>query len=318
MPAKITRDVIESYLHCRYKGHLTLAGTRAEPSAYQALRLRGRRDVRGRAIAAIHTDHAPGEVVCDLDLSLAVLKRGAAHLLDVRAEDESVSLSFDGLRRVPGRSLLGDFHYAPVLYHESEKVGPVQRLLLAALGRVIGDLQGRQPDTAFVYRGRGDRPARVSLTVGLQEEAGRAWRDLREQQREASRPRLTLNDHCAECEFRDGCHQEATRTDDLSLLRGLREKDIQRFARKGILTVTQLAHTFRPRRQRRRSRDGGHDHNPALQALAIRDRKTYVFGSPRLPDASVRVYLDLEGKSGEGVCPTPKGVAGEEETKSHV
>ena len=93
-------------------------------------------------------------MACDLDLSLAVLKRGVIHLLDPRVEDESVSLSFDALRRVPGRSLLGDFHYAPILYHEVEKVGSVQRLLLAALGRVIGDLQGRQPDTAFVYRGR--------------------------------------------------------------------------------------------------------------------------------------------------------------------
>src|SRR4051812_10199961 len=180
MPAKITRDVIEAYLNCRYKGHLKLAGARGEPSAYQALRLRERLDVRRRAIAAIHADHAQEDVASDLNLSLAVLKRGVAHLLDARAEDESVSLSFDGLRRVPGRSLIGDFHYAPVLYHDAEKAGPVQRLLLAALGRIIGDLQGRQPDTGFVWRGRGCRPARVSLTVVLQDEAGRAWRDLRE------------------------------------------------------------------------------------------------------------------------------------------
>jgi predicted RecB family nuclease len=299
MPARITRDVIESYLNCRYKGYLTLAGASADPSEYQTLQLRCRLDVRSRAIAAIRADHAPGEVASDLDLSLAVLKRGMEYLIDVRAEDESVSLSFDGLRRVSGRSLLGDFHYAPVLYHEGEKVGSVQRLLLAALGRTIGDIQGRQPDTGFVYRGRSCCPVRVRLTVRLHEDAGRAWRDLREQQMEASRPRLTLNSHCAECQFRDECRQEAMRIDDLSLLRGLREKDIRRFARKGILTVTQLAHTFRPRRKRRQSRDGGHGHNPALQALAIRDRKTYVFGSPRLPDAPVRVYLDLEGKSGE-------------------
>jgi predicted RecB family nuclease len=296
MDPVITREVLEDHLSCRYKGHLRLTGVRADPSPYQSLRLRDRLGVRERAIAAIRGGVEPGQVASDLALSVAVLRRGAAHLLDVRAEDEGLSLSFDGLRRVSGRSLLGDFHYAPVLYHEGERVGPVQRLLLAVLARIVGDFQGRQPDAAFVYRGQADRPVRVGLTVRLQEEAGRAWRELRELQATGNQPRLVLNAHCPECQFRDGCRREAMKSDDLSLLRGLREKDIRRFARKGILTVTQLAHTFRPRRQRRRSRNGRHTHNPALQALAIRDRKTYVFGSPQLLDAPVRVYLDLEGK----------------------
>jgi predicted RecB family nuclease len=38
-----------------------------------------------------------------------------------------------------------------------------------------------------------------------------------------------------------------------------------------------------------------------LQALAIRDKKTYVLGSLQLPDAPARVYLDLEGKSEESL-----------------
>lgn len=299
MPTKITRDILESYFQCRYKANLRLNGVGGESSTYQALRLRDRLGVRDRAVAAIRSGSPPGEVASDVSLTLAVLRSGRAHLIDVRAEGEGTSLALDGLRRVPGRSRLGDFHYAPVLYHDAVRVGPVQRLLLAALGRVVGDLQGRQPDAGFVYRGRADRPLRVRLTTRLQEEAGRAWRDLREQQVTDGRPRLVLNAHCAECEYRAGCRREATAADDVSLLQGLKEKDIRRLARKGILTVTQLAHTFRPRRQRRRSRDGRPGHNPALQALAIRDRKTYVFGSPQLPDAPVRVYLDLEGKPEE-------------------
>lgn len=299
MPAKITREVIEAHLHCRYKGHLRLAGARAEPPAYQALKLRDRLRVRDRAAAAIRAGHGPDEVGSDLELSAAALKRGWAHLLDVRVEGDGVSLALDGLRRVPGRSALGDFHYAPVLYHEAGRVGPRQRLLAAVLARAVGDLRGRPPVAAFVYRAGGDRPARVGLTARVQEEAGRAWRDLGEQQAAGVPPRLVLNAHCAECEFRDGGRREAVAADDLSLIQGLGEKDVRRFARKGIPTVTQLAHTFRPRRQRRRSRDGRPGRNPALQALAIRDGRTYVFGTPQLPDAPVRVYLDLEGKPDE-------------------
>jgi hypothetical protein len=122
MPAKITRDVIESYLNCRYKGHLKLNGARAERTAYEALRMKDRSAVRSRAVAAINATHGSDSVASDLDLSLDSLKHGMTYLLDVRVEDEGVSLCFDGLKRVSGRSLLGDFHYVPVLYHETEKV----------------------------------------------------------------------------------------------------------------------------------------------------------------------------------------------------
>src|SRR5262249_46378300 len=33
----------------------------------------------------------------------------------------------------------------------------------------------------------------------------------------------------------------------------------------------------------------------ALQALAVRERKVYVLGTPELPDAETRIYFDVEG-----------------------
>jgi predicted RecB family nuclease len=74
-----------------------------------------------------------------------------------------------------------------------------------------------------------------------------------DQLREAEPPRLVLNNHCQVCEFRQRGHQQAAREDSRSLLRGLGEKEIKGYARKGILTLTQLAHTFRPRRRGKRA-----------------------------------------------------------------
>jgi hypothetical protein len=62
-----------------------------------------------------------------------------------------------------------------------------------------------------------------------------------------------------------------------------------------IFTVTQLAYTFRPRRQGKRAKRQGPPHHAALQALALRDAKTYILGKPDMPDRPTRVYLDLEG-----------------------
>jgi predicted RecB family nuclease len=103
------------------------------------------------------------------------------------------------------------------------------------------------------------------------------------------------NDHCQACEFRQRCREQGVKEDSLSLLRGIGEKEVRGLARKGVLTLTQLAHTFRPRRKGKRAVQKNHKRYHALQALAIRDRQIYVFGTPEVPKSPVRIYLDVEG-----------------------
>jgi hypothetical protein len=51
-----------------------------------------------------------------------VLRSGASYILDATLEDGLVSLYFDGLKRIPGPSDLGNFHYIPLLLYEGRKV----------------------------------------------------------------------------------------------------------------------------------------------------------------------------------------------------
>ncbi len=108
-------------------------------------------------------------------------------------------------------------------------------------------------------------------------------------------PDLVLNRHCAECEFRDRCRQKAIETDDLSLLAGMSAKERQKLRSKGIFTVTQLSYTFRPRRRPKRLRDKREKYHHALKALAIREKKIHIVGSPELKIEGTPVYLDVEG-----------------------
>ncbi|MBR0716912.1 TM0106 family RecB-like putative nuclease, partial [Bradyrhizobium liaoningense] len=91
------------------------------------------------------------------------------------------------------------------------------------------------------------------------------------------------------------CRREQFFSSLLSLLRGIGEKAIKRYARKGILTLTRLAHTFRPRRRGKRTDTPLTRRDHALHALAIRDRTIYVLGAPAVPTATVRIYVDMEG-----------------------
>ena len=123
MAAKITRDILESYLHCKYKGHLKLTGQQGIKCDYETLLTETRAEVRLAAIDKILARHPGEEIPRNIPLTTSALKQGASFLLDATLEDDLVSLDFDGLKKVDGPSKLGDFHYVPMLFHEGRE-GP--------------------------------------------------------------------------------------------------------------------------------------------------------------------------------------------------
>src|SRR6202023_1814804 len=113
-----------------------------------------------------------------------------------------------------------------------------QNLLLEVYGLLLSRLQGRMPGYGVVWHGKDCRATRVRLGTDPKK-AEKVLRDLQEM-RDAGPPRLLLNDHCQVCEFRQRCHAQAVQEDNISLLRSMGEKEVKNYAKKGILTVTQL------------------------------------------------------------------------------
>lgn len=297
MATKITRDILEAYLYCKTKAHLKLAGQRGTASAYESYLLDKRREGRQLLLDRVHSRReGQGEdVLRDVILTRSVLEQGAAFILDASAEDALSSFSFDALARCPGPSALGDFHYVPIIYHEGEKPRQEQRTLLAVLGHAIGEAQGRQPDFGIIYFGDRGRRTKVRLTQQLRDRAITVLRGIEDLRRDGKPPRLMLVSHCQVCEFRERCRRQAEEKDDLSLLGGMGEKEIRKLNRKGIFTITQLSCTFRFRKRGKRVKRQNHPHYFALQAAAIRDRKTYVLKAPSPTPRPVRIYFDVEG-----------------------
>ena len=294
MVTKITRDVLESYVHCRYKGHLKLAGEQGNASDYEVLQEEVHNRVRRAAEDKLVDRYKDGEILRGITLTRPLLKQGVPLLLDATIEDHTLAIRFDALQKAAGSSRLGDFHYIPVMFHEAERPHRQQKELLELYGVIIGDLQGRQPDNAILMHGPGCTVKRIRLTP-RGPGARRVLQEIQEIQGTAAPPRLMLNSHCPLCEFRHRCQAEATAADDLSLLGGLREKEIRTYNRRGIFTVTQLSYMFRPPKRGKKTQQQSRPHDPALQALAVRDKKVYVLGTPQLPHATTRIYVDLEG-----------------------
>jgi predicted RecB family nuclease len=294
MPTSVTRDVLESYLNCKYKGYLKLAGEHGTPPEFELLRRERAGRLRAAAVAWLLARNSGGEVLRSLAVTPSSLKRGAALFLDATVESEGVAVRFDGLQKRTGPSRLGDFHYVPVLFSEAEKVGREQRALLEVLGLVLGAAQGKEPAWGVAIHGQNCEAHRVRLGAGVRQ-ARRSLQEMRDMQKTGTPPRLVLNAHCQVCEFRQRCHAEAVAKDDLSLLRRLGEKEIHKLGKRGIFSVTQLSYTFRPPRRMKKPADRKAGHSFALQALAIREKKVHVLGTPTLPVSPARMYLDVEG-----------------------
>lgn len=294
MAAKITRDVLESYLHCKYKGYFKLTGQQGTKCDYETMLTEMRAEVRLAVIDKMLSRHPGEEIPRNIPLITTTLKQGASYILDATLEDDLFSLHFDALKKVEGPSKLGEFHYVPMLFHEEEKVRNEQQLLLEIYGLLLSRLQGQMPAQGIIWHGKECKTTRMRLNADLRK-TERLFRDLKEACRADLPPTLMLNDHCGACEFRQRCHEQAIQEDNFSLMRGMSEAEVEKQRSRGISTVTQFSKTFRPGRRGKRRTGKARKHDHALQALALRDQKVYVLDSPTIRKSSVALYLDVEG-----------------------
>ena len=139
---KITKEILEAHLNCKFKGHLKLAGEVGTRSDYETMTTAARAASREQALAKLVARSGEEATCAGTTVTLAMLRSGPPLLVDVKLEDESLSLRFDALKRAPGPSRLGDHHFLPVLHDPGEKVGRQQKVLLAVLGIALARVQG--------------------------------------------------------------------------------------------------------------------------------------------------------------------------------
>src|SRR5262249_16277783 len=149
------------------------------------------------------------------------------------------------------------------------------KLLLAFQAHVLTSMLGAPPTEARIVHGEEYKSLRVTIEPLIARVRGMI-EQIEDGLGRDGPPTLTFNTHCKQCEFRSTCRGIAETTDDLSLLRGLSGKEIQKLRDRGIATVLQLSHTYRPRRRSKRSVGGARKHDPSLQALALREKKVFV------------------------------------------
>ena len=289
----IMSQLLEAYVRCPTKCWLRYAGEHATGNSYAAWVQAKNEACRVEGIKRLAAEVPDGErLVAPPTENLKTATWRMAVDLAARASDLDARIPI--VERVPSAGRGKAAQFIPIRFVWANKVGRHDKLLLAFDALALSKTLGRDVPAGKIIHGDDHAVLKVK-TSGLVSEVRTVIEKTAALLSSALAPDLILNRHCAECEFQTRCHQKAVEKDDLSLLALMTEKERKKFHSKGIFTVTQLSYTFRPRRRPKRQPDKREKYHHALKALAIREKKIHVVGSPELKIAGTPVYLDVEG-----------------------
>ena len=292
METKITDDVLRGFVHCSFKGHLLLNGESGSKGDYELLQQELKEECSAELLRNIQHEYRFTEISKESNSVLKDLRNGIPMIVAAQITYGDLSAHFDAIQRVNGESALGSFHYVPVIFSRSNKASREEKLLLAFRAIVLSRLQNRPPDYGHLIYG----PSCKTVKIKLQRETNNVSPLIEKVKGLAfAPPPLLLSRHCQICEFREKCREKAIAEDNISLLGNVTKKEIIKYHQKGIFTLTQLSYTFRPRRKRKKPEGYRKPHSISLHALAVRERKVYVYDTPKLPQTKIDACLDIEG-----------------------
>ena len=290
----ITTDLVEAFLKCPTKCFLRAHAEVETGNAY-ADWVRTESDVfRSEGIKRLVAGVAPDKCATGTAATESGRLAQWQFALDFVARSENLLCSCHAVERIPSAGRGRAAQFVPIRFVFSNKLTRHDKLLLAFDALVISKVLGREVTLGRIIYGDDRVTLKVKVSA-LKNEVEKLTDKIGVLISSPSPPDLVLNRHCAACEFQARCRQKAIEKDDLSLLAGMSEKERKKFHRKGIFTVTQLSYTFRPRRRPKRLRDKREKYHHSLKALAIREKKIHIVGSPELKIEGTPVYLDVEG-----------------------
>ncbi|MDO9462728.1 MAG: TM0106 family RecB-like putative nuclease, partial [Deltaproteobacteria bacterium] len=289
----IPGELFTDFLNCKYKAYLKHSGKSGKKSDFEKFQCTLLQGYQHRARVHLLTSYGittTNEVVTAFS---EIRKQQPPFAINVAVANDEASVVLDAIERNP-KAPSRKPEYIPILFLPEEKITENSKLLLAFCGSMLAQQQRAELRFGKVIHGNKFTSAKVQIGT-LIKTVNKIKREIVDLKETNHPTPLRLNSHCQICEFQETCYVTAKEKDDLSLLRALSVKEIEKLNKRGIFTVTQFSYTFRPRRAKKRVANPVQKHHHELNALAIRTQTIYISSKPEIPSTTSRLYLDVEG-----------------------
>jgi predicted RecB family nuclease len=295
LPMTVTSRLLEAYVKCTTKCFLRSRSEAYEGNPYANWVDNQNKSYRVGALDRFKNG-VPSHDCSRSPTSAEDLKTAEWRLaVELVARAEDLESRIDAVERVPTQGPGRPSQFVPIRFFANNKLTRENKILIAFDALVLSKVLGRDVSLGKIIHGDAYAALNVKMIPPLAADVRKLIGKIRVLLTDQTPPDLVLNRHCNECEFQLRCRQKATEKDDLSQLPRIAMKDRKKLHGKGIFTVTQLSYTFRPRRRPKRHASKREKYHHSLKALAIRERKIHVTGSPELKLEGTPVYLDVEG-----------------------
>ena len=290
--------------HPEVKPGVDLSDPDALPGEAEILQRKGQEheaqvlaSLRERGLGLVEIDvHGMDSVARTLD----AMRAGSEVVYQARLEHGGLVGIADFLVRVPGASVLGDFHYEVWDAKLSRRARPTQLIQLCCYGELLEAIQGRRPtDVALVLGDGGLVRFRLDdffyFHLALRETFAAFLRDWRE---DAPPVPDASSNHGR---WQEAAERRLEELDHVSRVAFSTRNQVERLARAGIHTLAELAATALPK------------------VAGIRDETLRRLGeqarlqceSTGLPQPLFRVLREEEVPDGKGLCLLPPVSAGD-------
>ena len=219
---RITGTHVYSYVKCPHLAALDLhlpRGARRDAHPWEAFAAQRGRDFETQLVAtlaAVAPSYPERDFAAGAAATLALL-RGGADLVHqgVLLADDRLGLP-DLLRKVPGASTLGDFHYEVLDVKTSGRMRGDQILQVVFYAQLLAEVQGRLPEHGGILLkdGREQRFAIADYAAACSEVVA----DLRRFRADLAASRPMLQSGCSSCYHDQRCLPELAARGDLSLV----------------------------------------------------------------------------------------------------
>lgn len=288
----ITSHLFEAYLKCPTKCFLQSIGEAGHANT-RADWVQAQNESYRRAGVKRLVDEYPNGDCAVGPLDSETLRTAKWEIAaDLVARSQNLESTIHAVEQIPSEGRGQAAQFIPIRFAPTNKLTKDDKLLLAFDALVLSEVLGREVALGKIIHGDDHTILKVK-TSALAGDVRKQLGKIVALSSEPSHPTLVLIRHCTECEFRDRCRPKAIEKDDLSLIPGISQKEILKLNKKGIFSVIQLSHTYRPRRRRHKTK-AVDKHSHALKALAIREKKIYVTGTAKPQLGRVLIFFDVE------------------------
>ena len=231
------------------------------------------------------------------DQTLKLMVSGAELIYQGEIQYEKEGIMYRGrpdlLKKVEGKSKLGDYYYTPIDIKSSKEIAPEQKFQLVMYATILEGVQGFFPPSVAIINGE-KNTIELDVSIEVREEMQKRINEILSIIN-GKKPPMKLISSCKSSPWYAKCLVEAEAVEDIALIYKLdarsfpvlRENNINTIhdaAKMIIADLPKVPHATIETLERAK-----------LQAQSLVDKEVKWVSDPVVPDASLKLYFDIEG-----------------------